>query len=181
VRESTAPELAEQPLAAAPPKKFNLFLGAAWMPSVTIYERGNRLFDDRWSPLGAAIRLGITSAKPGVINLGAELTGAWSVLYDGSDGRATNIDSTVNFLIQKRSPADKTALTFRLGTGFSLPLFGYEDKPPFTDLLYINIGVSLLGFVSNYVYMEGGIDYAHWLSKPFSGNFRPWFGVGLRF
>jgi hypothetical protein len=176
VRESAVPELAD-----APPKKFNLFLGAAWMPSITIYDEGNRFFDGGWSPLGAAIRFDIVSTT-GIINLGAELTEAWGVLYDGSGGRATHIDSTVNFLMRNRSPGGKTALTFRLGIGFSLPLFGHnEDSPPFADSFYTNIGVSFLVFVWNNVYMEGGIDYAHWFIGPYSGNYRPWFGVGLRF
>jgi hypothetical protein len=161
--------------------KINLFLTAAWMPSITIYDKGNRFFDDG-SPIGAAVRLGIIFTKPDVISLGAELTEAWSVLYDGSDERATHIDSTVNFFMRKQSPAEKTALTFRLGIGLSLPLFGYnDDSPPFTDLFYTNTGVSLLVFVWNNLYMEGGIDYAHWFSRPFSGNFRPWVGVGWRF
>jgi hypothetical protein len=181
-------------LADAPPKKFNLFLGAAWMPSIAIYDEGSRFFDDRWSPLGAAIRFGIVSTT-GIINLGAELTEALSVLYDGtggeprplasaagSGGRVTHIDSTVNFLMRNRSPGGKTALTFRLGIGFSLPLFGHnEDSPPFTDSFYTNIGVSFLVFVWNNVYMEGGIDYTHWFSGSYSGNYRPWFGVGLKF
>jgi hypothetical protein len=163
-------------------KTTQLFLSVAWMPSVTIYDRGNRFFDDGWSPMGAVIRFGIVSTKPDFINLGAELTEAWSVIYDGSDGRATHIDSTLNLFMQKQSPGGKTALTFRLGIGFSLPLFGYnEDSPPFTDLLYTSIGVSMLVFVWNDVYLEGGIDFAHWFSRPYSGNFRPWLGVGLRF
>jgi hypothetical protein len=182
VRESTVPESTELPeLADAPPKKFNLFLGAAWMPSVTLYDKGDRFFDDGWSPIGAVIRLGIVFTKPDLIYLGVELTEAWSVLYDGSDRRATHLDSTVNFLMQKRSPSAKTALTFRLGAGFSLPLFGYNEKPPFTDLLYTNIGISLLVIVWKGLYLEGGVDYAHWFSRPFSGNIRPWFGIGLRF
>jgi hypothetical protein len=183
VQESAVPELPKQPeLAEAPLKKFNLFLTAAWMPSITIYDKGYRFSDDGFSPIGAAIRLGIIFTKPDVINLGVELTEAWSVVYDGSDGRSTHIDSTLNFLMQKRSPGDKTALTFRLGIGFSLPLFDYNgDNPPFTDLLYINSGVSLLVFVWNGLYLEGGIDYAHWFGSQFSGNFRPWLGIGLRF
>jgi hypothetical protein len=204
VREAVVPELTEQPELADEidgtqavrseqvqseqvqlaeyQKTTQLFLSAAWMPSVTIYDRGNRLFDEWWSPIGAGIRLGIVATIPGIINLGAELTEAWSVLYDGSDGRATHIDSTVNFLMQKRSPGEKTAVAFRLGIGFSLPLFSdNEYSTPFTDLLYTNIGVSLLFFVWNDMYLESGIDYAHWFSGRFSGNFRPWFGIGLRF
>jgi hypothetical protein len=177
VRESAVPELTD-----APQKKVNLFLGVGWMPSVTIYDKGNRFFDDKWSPVGAAIRLGIVSAKPGIINLGAELTEAWGAPYGDPNGRATHFDSTVNFLMQKRPPGEKTAATFRLGIGFSLPLFDLDEySPPFADLFYTNIGVSLLGFIGNVVYLEGGIDYAHWFRRPFSGNFRPWLGMGLRF
>jgi hypothetical protein len=176
VRESVVPELSGVPL-----KKFNLFLGAAWMPSVTFYDKGN-LFDDGWSPIGAAIRFGIVFTEPYFINLGAELTEAWSGVYHGSDERATHLDSTVNFLMQKRFPDGKIAFTFRLGIGFSLPLFGYnDDSPPFTDLLYINTGISLMGFVWNDLYLEGGIDFSHWFNRSYSGNFRPWFGIGMRF
>jgi hypothetical protein len=162
-------------------KKLTMFLVSAWMPSVTIYDKGERLFDDVWSPAGQIFRLGIISAKPGAVNMGAELTGAWSVFYDGSAGRATHFDSAVNFLMRKWSHGGKTAVTFRLGIGYSLPLSGHDEDPSFTDLLYSNIGVSLPVFVNNVVYLEGGIDYAHWFSGPFSGHFRPWGGVGLRF
>jgi hypothetical protein len=177
------PELAEQhELVYASAKKFNLFLGAAWMPLVTIYDKENRFSDDKWSPIGMVIRIGLVSSKSGIINLGAELTEAWSVFNDGSGRRAMYIDPTVNFLMQKRSPTGKTAFTFRLGIGFSLPLFSdNENRPPFTHLLHTNIGISLLVFVWNDIYLESGIDYAHWLSRPFSGNFRPWLGLGLRF
>jgi hypothetical protein len=174
--ESGVPKLAD-----AASKRLSLFLGAAWIPSVTIYDRGER-FDGVWSPMGAAIRFGIVFTKPYIINLGAELIEAWSAVYDGSDGRATHLDSTVNFLMQKQSASGKTALTIRLGIGFSLPLLGYnEDIPLFADLFYTNVGVSFMVFVWNNMYLEGGIDYAHWFSGPFSGNFRPWFGIGLRF
>jgi hypothetical protein len=167
------------------PRQFDLFLGAGWMPPVTLYDEGKRFFDNKWSPAGAVVRFGIVSTNLGIINLGAELTESWSMLHDGSDN-VHFLDTTVNFLMQNVSPGKKTAVTFRLGIGLSLPLLSNNDNnAPFTDLLYLNIGASFLGFIWKNVYLEGGIDSAHWFSGPVpfsvSGSLHPSFGMGLRF
>jgi hypothetical protein len=73
----------------------------------------------------------------------------------------------------ERVPAEQVpaALTFRLGAGYGLL---------FTDAAHITAGVSFLLFVTDNLYLETGLDYAHRFTSPASYYFRPGIGIGFR-
>jgi hypothetical protein len=166
------------------PTELDLFLCAGWKPPVTLYDEGNRFFDNKWTPAGAVINIGIISTTPAIINMGLELTESWNMFHDDSAGHTVHfLDTTLNFIMQNHSPGKKISVTFRLGIGLSLPLLdNNDDIAPSIDFLFINIGVSLRAFIWKNVYMEGGIDCVNWIGDTFSvsGSFRPWFGIGIR-
>jgi hypothetical protein len=145
-------------------KRPDIFLSAAWMPLFAIYDEETHLFGRNHSFAGAAARFGAVSAKSYFnIKAGAEL----AIPYNFFDTlHLWGIG--LNLLAQKRLPGDKMALTFRLGAGYS-------------DLFYANIGGSFLFFARDRLYLETGLDYAHWFTDPPSGGVRPWLGAGWRF
>jgi hypothetical protein len=162
-------------------KKFNLFLGAAWMPSVTFYDVRNRFIGNKWSPAGAAVHFGLMSTKRSFFNFGAELTASWCFINTGTDGNTAHfLLPTINFLLQKWSPSERTALTFRLGAGYSIFLYSSNMATSYNSI-HLNIGVSYLFIIRKDIYLEVGIDYTDWLAVPVSGSFRPWLGLGWRF
>jgi hypothetical protein len=177
--------------------KVNLFLSAAWLPSFAIYDKENFSFGRGISLAGVAGRFGAVLSGTNFenyfnFNPGLELAVSYNFFDAGSgtdSGRQVHLLSfALNLLAQKRVPegnldpsgsrrripGDKTALTFRLGAGYSV--ISPED-----GAAHVNIGVSFLLFVTDYLFLETGIDYAHLFTDPPSGCLRPWVGVGWRF
>jgi hypothetical protein len=145
-----------------------LFLGAAWMPSFTVSDRGNRFFRGAMSLAGVAGRFGVVWANPNYFNPGAELAVSYNAF--GSDTGAGHLLAfTLNLSALKWLPGDRTSLTFRLGAGCSFFL-------PNNGTAHANIGVSFLLFIMKNWYLETGLDYAHSLPAPSSSCFRPWIG-----
>jgi hypothetical protein len=140
-----------------------LFLSAAWMPSFTVSDRGNRFFREEMSLAGVAGRFGVVWANPHYFNPGLEL----AVSYAGH-----LLAFALNLSALKWLPGDRTALTFRLGAGYSVLL-------PDNGTAHTTVGVSFLLFVMNNWYLETGLDYTHSLPAPSSSCFRPWIGVGF--
>jgi hypothetical protein len=147
----------------------DIFLSAAWMPSFTIYDRGNSFFGQDMSLAGATVRFGVVSAESYLgFSPGLELA-ASICLYDPAQEDEFHLWGVgLNFLILKRLPGNRTAFTLRLGAGYSA-------------VFQTNIGVSFLLFVMDNWYLETGIDYAHWFTDiyPYPSSFRPWIGVGF--
>jgi hypothetical protein len=160
------------------PKKFNAFLGLAWMPLLSIYDDAGRFPDKLLSPVGAAVRFGVVSTKRGIVSLGGEFALSWCLF----NGETTThfIDPGINLLLQKWSPKETIAVTFRLGAGYSF-LLNSGNAISFADSIHTNIGLSLLAFVSKNIYLEAGFDFAQWFTAPVSGNFRPSIGLGWKF
>jgi hypothetical protein len=165
--------------------KANLFLSAAWLPSFAIYDDVN-FFGRNHSLAGVAGRFGAVWAKPDYLNPGLELLVSYN-FFDGSGGQVHLLSFGLNLLAMKRLPegnldpsgsrrrvpGDRTALTFRLGAGYSV--ISPEDGAAHT-----NIGLSFLLFVTDNWYLETGLDYTHWFTPPpSSGCLRPWLGVGF--
>jgi hypothetical protein len=145
----------------------NLFFGAAWMPSFTVSDRGNRFFGADMSFAGVAGRFGVVWANPNFFNPGAELAVSYNSF--GTDGQGSLLAFTLNLSSLNRLPGDRTALTFRLGAG--------DSVLPNDGAAHANMGVSFLLFVMKSWYLETGLDYAQMLPAPSSGCFRPWVGV----
>jgi hypothetical protein len=154
--------------------KFNIFLSAAWMPSFTISDGGNRFFERNMSLSGASVRFGVVWARSFFnINPGLELPVSYHFFHIGSGEPAHLLGFGINLTALKRLPGNRTALTFRLGAGYGLL---------FTDdgAAHINAGVSFLLFVMDHLYLETGLDYSHWFTSPTSYYFRPWLGIGFK-
>jgi hypothetical protein len=181
-------------------KKINLFLSAAWMPSFTIYDEENRFFKQNMSLLGAVSRFGIVSAIGNYFNFGLELTASYTAFNNGHGGLINLWKFGANLLSFKWLSGERMALAFRLGAGYSLPLSYSNDTmalfyggdiiplainedtmpPSVWQSINTNIGVSFFLFVFKHLFLEIGLDYAHWFIFPPSGSFHPWIGIGLR-
>jgi hypothetical protein len=183
--ESTEPELEliELPkLVIESSKRFNFFVSIAWMPLFSVYDNGNRFHDKLFFPAGVAFRLGMASAKRGAVNFGVEFLGQWCAL-DSSYGEHSTmhfLTPGLNLLMQKWSPNEKTAMTFRLGAGYG-SLLSSSNTESFLDSVHANLSISFLGLIGKYTYFEAGIDFSHWFTGSVSGSFRPWIGLGFRF
>jgi hypothetical protein len=150
-------------------KKFDMFLGAAWMPSFAVSDKGDR-FGRNISLAGFAARFAIASNKPNYFNPGLELAASYN-----KQGVTHLLAFGLNLSALKWFPGDKTALTFRLGAGYST--FLPDDR----GAIHTNMGISFMLFVINHLYLETGLDYTHWFKSPPASCFRPWVGVGWRF
>jgi hypothetical protein len=157
-------------------KKADIFFSAAWMPSFAIYDDENRFFGQDISLAGAAVRFGVvTTGSYFDFNPGLELAASYSFMGSGRQAHLWGVG--LNLLVMKRLPGDKMALSFRLGAGYSVHF-------------QANMGVSFLLFVMDRrnkfrLYLETGIDYAHWFTDTnpdlHPSSFRPWLGVGFSF
>jgi hypothetical protein len=177
--------------------KLDIFLSAAWTPSFTISDEGNRFFERDMALSGATIRFGIVWAERFFsINPGLELPVTYSFFNTGDGEQAHLLTFGLNLTALKQLPGNKTALTFRLGAGYGL-LFtepaaeaGGRGSPPDdastaasfsgAQSIHINAGVSFLLFVMKHWYLETGLDYAHWFTSPTSYYLKPWVGLGFK-
>jgi hypothetical protein len=183
--------------------KVNLFLSAAWLPSFTVYDEGNRFFGREMSLAGVAARFGVVWAKPDYLTPGLELLVSYNFFDDSVHLLAFGLNlSALKRLPEgnldpsgsrRRVPGERTALMFRLGAGYSalLPDPAAEaggiangsshGSPPADGAVHVNIGISFLLFVMKNLYLETGLDYAYWFTNPPTGtsSLRPWVGVGF--
>jgi hypothetical protein len=151
--------------------KVDIFVSAAWMPSFTVSDRGNHFFMGASSSLGGvAGRFGVVWADPHYFNPGAELAVSYNAFGAGAEHL---LAFTLNLSALKWLPGDRTALSFRLGAGYSIFL-------PDNGTAHANMGVSFMLFVMKNWYLETGLDYAHSLPAPSSSCFRPWIGMGFK-
>jgi hypothetical protein len=161
--------------------KVNLFLSAAWTPLFTISDGGKRFFERDMSLLGTTVRFGVVLAKSFFnINPGLELPVSYNFFNTGTDEPAHLLTFGLNLTALKRLSSN-TALTFRLGAGYGLLFTEDEDTAASFSggkSFHINAGVSFLLFVMKNLYLETGLDYAHWFTEPTSYYFGPWLGIG---
>jgi hypothetical protein len=165
--------------------KLDIFLSAAWTPFFTISGGGKHLFERDMSLSGATVRFGVVWARNFFnINPGAELAVSYNAFDTGAEAEHL-LAFALNLSALKWLPGDRTALTFRLGAGYGF-LFtepaaeaGGRGSPPVGGAAQINAGVSFLLFVMKHLYLETGLDYAHWFTSPASYYFRPWIGIGF--
>jgi hypothetical protein len=168
--------------------KLDIFLSAAWTPSFTISDEGKRFFGQSPALSGATVRFGVVSTRSYFdINPGLELPVSYNFFNTGTD-KTTLLTFALNLTALKWLSGNKTALTFRLGAGYGLL---FTDNAPSADdastaasfsgrkPIHINAGVSFLLFVMKHLYLETGLDYAHWFTSPASYYFRPWLGIGF--
>jgi hypothetical protein len=162
----------------AGPDKFtvNIFLSVAWLPSFTIYGEGDYFFGRHHSLAGVAGRFGVVSENYFNFNPGLELAVSYNFFNANPNSGTASPEHVLSFglnlLAMKPLPGDRTALTFRLGAGYGLLL-------PNDGVAHLNIGVSFLLFVMDYLYLDTGLDYAHRFTGPPSGCLRPWLGAGF--
>jgi hypothetical protein len=173
----------------------DLFLSAAWMPLFTISDGGNSFFQRDMALSGAAVRFGAVWAENFFnINLGLELPVSYIFLRTGSGEHAHLLTFALNLLALKWLPGNSAervpmAITFRLGAGYGFLFTNDKDTAASfsgAQSIHINAGVSFLLFVMDMrnefrLYLETGLDYAHWFTSPTSYYFRPWLGIGWEF
>jgi hypothetical protein len=166
----------------------DFFLSAAWMPSFTISDGGNRFFERDMALFGATVRFGAVWAENFFnINPGLELPVSYIFLHTGSGEQGSLLTFGLNLLALKWLPGNRMALTFRLGAGYGLLFTGDGDTAASFSggkSFHINAGVSFLLFVMDLrnelrLYLETGLDYAHWFTSPASYYFRPGIGIGV--
>ena len=150
----------------------NVYLGAAWMPLLPVYEKDNMFFRPGISLLGAGARLGALYSGFGYLNLGLEAAASWYA-FNTNGALAHTITAGLNLVAQKRRLDGMVALNFRLGGGL---VFLEDEKCPFTSL-----GLSFLLFPHQRFFLEAGLDYTHLFNGGPSGCFRPFIGIGLQF
>jgi hypothetical protein len=80
-----------------------------------------------------------------------------------------------NLLIRKWFPDRRAALSFRAGADY-FKIFSDE-----IDQVNIRMDISFLWRFTNYIMIEGGLDYSHLLLGDSGGFFRPWLGIGFQF
>jgi hypothetical protein len=172
-----------------PVKKVDLFLSAAWAPSFTISDGGNRFFERDMALSGATVRFGVVWAESYFnINPGLELPVSYIFLRTGSGEQAHLLTFALNLFGLKWLPGNRMALSFRLGAGYGFLFTDDADTAASfsgAQSIHINAGVSFLLFVMDVrnsfrLYLEIGLDYAHWFTSPTSYYFRPWVGIGFR-
>ncbi|MDR0313412.1 MAG: hypothetical protein LBI14_07420, partial [Treponema sp.] len=161
-----------------------LFLGLAWVPSFTVYGDKAHFSGHNLSLLGFAARFGAVLTKWNYFgfNPGSELTISYNYFGTGSSGKAHLLAFGLNLLGVKWLPGNRMALTLRLGAGYSLL---FADGVVFSgwSSFHTNVGVSFIWLPLGPLplYVETGIDYAHWFTVPAIGALRPWIGMGLWF
>jgi hypothetical protein len=153
--------------------KVDMFLSAAWMPSFTIYQKGNRFNGQNLSLASVTGRFGLLWDKPYYFNPGLELAASYSFFE-----QAHLLTFGLNLLLLRGLPGETMALTFRLGAGYNVLL---NQGGAF----HTNMGISFLLFVTDQrnkfrMYLETGLDYAYWFSAPPANIFRPWIVIGWR-
>ena len=142
------------------------YLGASYITIFNLYGEDNPL--EQFKP-GAAVNLGIVSSGLSFFNVGLELSAAW---YDNTT-QILFLESSL--LFRKHFFSRKAALTFRAGAGMIMPLSQDEDS-----LIYLNTGLSFLFRPLKLMYIEAGVNYSHlFLVHSFSGDLRPWAGIGI--
>ena len=163
------------------PRLFDFYLGAAWMPLIPLYGGSNQFFIRKISPAGAGLRFGAILSKESFLNIGAELAGSWytsRALLDGNEETIHAVSLDLNFLARKWFPGGITALTFRLGVGYTfVPAASLSAK----ESVHTNLGISFIWLFTKQFYLETGLDYTHLFTEDPSGCFRPWIGMGWRF
>ena len=187
----------EIPLTAPEPEnsiehknQFNLYLSAAWIPLLPIYNEGKENFDESkffgentiLSPYGAAVRFDIVSAKRRFFNPGMELTATWRIYTTDSGESVQSILFDCNMIHQFRFTDDRTVVNLRLGAGVSLVSSG--DRLWAAGQQYsthINAGASLLYFIRKNLFLETGMEYSQLFTEDFFCFLRSSIGLGYRF
>jgi len=151
---------------------FDVYLGLAWLPSVTIYG-GNESSDGKLSPYGAGLRLAIFSTKHDLFNLGIEGNTAWRL----SPGVSPVHSLTIDFNVVARYLKGNAALNFRMGVGVDINASPESVANQYAG--HANFGVSILWLPLKHLYLEIGMEYAQSFSN--SGSLHPLIGLGYRF
>ena len=192
--ETTAPEpalTAAEPEAAAPePKKiteyknqFDLYLSAAWVPLLPIYDESEFLDDSvTISPAGLAVRFAIVSAKQRLLNPGMELSASWRIYTTISGKNAQSLVFDWDMIEQSHFIDDKTAFNFRLGAGVSLISNGDSRWAVGQQYsTHFNIGASLLFLLPKNLFLETDMEYSQFFTSNIFCFFRTCLGLGYRF
>jgi len=151
---------------------FDIYLGLAWLPSVTIYG-GNESSDEKLSPYGAGLRLAIFSTKHNLFNFGIEGNSAWHL----SPGLPPVHSLTIDFNVAARYLKGNAALNFKMGVGVNINASPESVANQYTG--HANFGVSVLWLPLKHLYLEIGMEYVQSFSN--SGSLHPLIGLGYRF
>ena len=160
--------------------------GLALIPSFPVY--GNYVKDEI-AVYGLIARVNLLFFIPIGVYIGPELSVmALLTNYPDENGEYfTNIfDSEniqdrftlmvgANLLVRKWFPNRRAALSFRVGADY------FKIFPDESDQVNIRMDISFLWRFTNYIMIEGGLDYSHLLLGDSGGFFRPWVGIGFQF
>ena len=109
------------------------------------------------------------------------MAGSW-YLYKTWDNASNQhaVTGQLNLVMQKQLPY-RMALRFRLCAGLTLLPVGGEKITVSASSFHVNTGVSFLWLMTKNLYLETGLDYAHYFTGDPSGCLRPYVGMGLQF
>ena len=167
--------------------KIDLYLGAAWRPSLPVYGEMDRVFGRNFYLNGAMMRFGAFSTRPSFINLGMEFSASWQSLDNTFEGDDTSLQSVLieyNILAQKWFNQRTMAVSLRAGIGTSLPI-SITEKDPYVleaHVIHANAGISFIYAFMHRFYIEAGADFSFFFAvdNP-SGVLRPSIGAGILF
>jgi len=170
-------------------KPINLYINAAWTPSIPLYGRMSGIYGKKFYAVGASVRFGVLFNKPRWFSPGIELLMSWYALNKTQDGDKISVQTGVtgiNIVAQKKLPNPRMAVTLRAGFAlvFQVGEINVEDYSYSTGGLIpqINIEASFLWFAYKKLYLEAGMGFTHLFDKNNnSGCLRPWIGVGWKF
>jgi len=160
--------------------RFDIYLGAAWIPLLYIIGEDRSLGENPL--LGAGLRLGIVSAKQGFLMPGMELIASWRTYgkYPGQSAHSWAFD--FNILAQTRFFGGGMALNFRLGAGVFLWSEISAISATGRYSVHANAGASLLFLFHKNFYIEPiGMDYSQSFTEGFLGFLHLRMGLGFRF
>jgi len=154
--------------------QFNIYVGLAWIPILSIYGESESFGGDM-TPSGAGLRLAIFSVKQKILNLGMEGNSSWHISMDDDPVQSLTFD--LNAVL--RFSDVKVAVNAKIGAGLSLRSGASPVSASGEYAFYANLGVSSVFWLPKRLYLEFDVNYVQFFIN--SGLLRPSVGFGYRF
>jgi hypothetical protein len=176
----------ERGITFAPLRSTLISVGAFWSPILPIY---GFAFEDNNPLLGAGVHASAIFLLGNNIYIGPEMVASIT-------GDPFTFSAGLNLLAMKWLPNERVGFGVRLGAGYLYfpeseeTRSELDEEGNMIDVVYvipasgeinINAGVFLRWRITNRFLLEGGFDFSHIFSDPYSGAIRPWLGVGFQF
>ena len=165
-----------------------MYAEIGWAPVLNISGKTERLFGEKFVPMGALARAGLIFPNQSLFSFGIELGLSYFVYLTSLNIYETGGQSAVfefNLLMQSRLGQDLTYL-IRSGIGLTQPISytqSIEQTHKPERSAHVNLGASLVKpLLEGRLYLGGGLDLSLSIGQDRPSTFmRPWLGVGRRF